>query len=103
MVGDAPSIGKKQATRRELSLGPTCARGGSAIAHSGLALKHRVRKRHPLGGLTADGGSPARMIRFLTSSISGSGTGMADISEAVYGCSGSRYRLSAGATSFILP
>ena len=42
-------------------------------------------KRQPVGGLTGDGTSPLRITRWRRSV--GSGTGMADMSAWVYGCS----------------
>ena len=58
-------------------------RTGSTSAQSSCAAGHRVRKRHPDGGLTALGSSPLIAIFTLVRSTDGSGSGMAAMSPAV--------------------
>ena len=69
--------------------------GRSSAQRVGCAHGQRVWNRQPDGGLAGDGRSPASRIRSRRSSTSGSGTGTADISARVYGCSGSRVELVA--------
>ena len=65
--------------------GATSRRSGQTSAHSFLAMKQRVWKRHPGGGEIGEGISPERTIRSDGASPS---IGTADSSERVYGCSG---------------
>ncbi len=60
------------------------------VAEGVLRHGQRVWNRQPLGGFAGDGRSPVSRIRSRVSSTTGSGTGTADISALVYGCSGSR-------------
>ena len=64
---------------------------------------HRVWKRQPDGGLDGEGRSPVSRMRSRRSSISGSGTGTADMSAIVYGCRGRAYSSSESACSTIAP
>lgn len=59
-----------------------------SVAHFSVANGQRVRKRHPSGGLIADGGSPCSAIDDSPRTYSGSGTGIASINAWVYGWSG---------------
>ena len=66
-------------------------------------MGHRVRKRHPLGGLIGLGTSPIRMILSRFRANSGSGAGTPDSSALVYGWSGSLYRSLVADRSTTLP
>ena len=57
--------------------------GGSIEAHSEMATGQRVRKRQPDGGFAGLGRSPFKMVRWRCASMSGSGTGTADINDLV--------------------
>ncbi len=70
---------------------------GTSCSHRAVASGQRVRKRQPLGGLTAEGSSPPRPPAGLARSRAGSGSGMAWISPAVYGCRGAPVDVLAGA------
>ena len=59
-----------------------------ALGSELIANGHRVRKRQPDGMLVALGRSPVRMIRRRLRCSTGSGTGTADSSAALYGCLG---------------
>lgn len=59
----------------------TSRNGGSSTAHAGSAYRHLVRNRHPDGGFTGLGGSPASMMRCRPRP--GSGVGAADSSASV--------------------
>ena len=61
---------------------------GSSSAQRSCAFGQRVRKRQPLGGSIGDGISPPSTVRRRRAARSGSGTGIAASSAAVYGCAG---------------
>jgi hypothetical protein len=67
------------------------------------ASGQRVRKRQPLGGLSALGGSPCNRCRWRTRSTATSGIGTAEISDRVYGCSGAAKSAADVAISITLP
>ena len=75
--------------------------GGTALAHSSIAIGQRVLKRHPDGGEIGVGTSPFRMMRSLF--IFGSGIGIADNNACVYGWIGRRKSSLVWQTSIILP
>ena len=64
------------------------ARAGRCRTGSSWRHGQRVWNRQPVGGFAGDGRSPVSRIRSRVSSTTGSGTGTADISARVYGCSG---------------
>src|SRR5690606_9772871 len=59
----------------------TSSRGGTTVAHSGVAIGQRVRKTQPLGGSMGEGVSPLSIV--LSRLASGSGTGAAERSACV--------------------
>ena len=63
----------------------------------------RVWNRQPVGGFAGEAGRPASRIRSRVVLDPGSGTGTADISAFVYGCSGSAYSSSEAACSTMPP
>src|SRR6266536_2784692 len=63
--------------------------GGSVVAQMSAAFQHRVRNRHPDGGLIGLGRSPASRIRaFGGAPRATRGSGTAESSACVYGCRG---------------
>src|SRR6202035_5961140 len=65
------------------------------------AIGHLVRTLQPDGGASGLGTSPVRTIRCALRP--GTGSGIAESSATVYGCSGVSKRSLLGATSTILP
>ena len=82
VAGWAPSSPAKwQATLWRL---PICSSGGSTFAQISCANWHRVRNRHPDGGLIGLGTSPSRRIRSRRPPIAACFTsGTADSSACV--------------------
>ena len=70
------------------ALVPALISSGHSSMHLFCALKQRVWKRHPFGGLMGLATSPCSIILFFAMLTSGSGTGIAERSACVYGCSG---------------
>ena len=62
--------------------------GGVVVAQMSVAFQQRVRNRQPDGGLIGLGTSPRSTIRWCRAP--GRGSGMAESSAIVYGCSGCR-------------
>src|SRR5437764_11775583 len=59
------------------------ARGGTISLQASIANGQLVWKRHPDGGLIGEGTSPSKTMRWRDASISGSGTGTAEMSVLV--------------------
>ena len=66
------------------------ASGGTTSLHASIAQGQRVWKRQPCGGFIGEGTSPCKTMRRRVASMTGSGTGTAEMSAFVYGIKGSR-------------
>ena len=82
-------------------VGDTSISSGSELKHFSLTYGHLAAKRQIGFGSIGDVTSPLRTILFMCVWISG--TGIADKSACVYGCSGFLNNSSAGAFPTILP
>src|SRR5574344_1787379 len=72
-------------------------------AQASLAKGHRVLKGHPLGAFSGLGISPLRTTRSFFRADFGSGTGIAERRDTVYGCIGSSKSFSLSASSTTWP
>ena len=77
-----------------------CSAGTSLLQRSS-AYGQRVWNGHPGGASAGSGTSPSRMMRSILAR--GLGTGAADSSASVYGCSGSRKIVSVVPISTMRP
>ena len=78
MLSTFPCPLLERGDRQRSDLGVTSRHSGRFSEQMASARGQRVWKRHPEGGLTGDGTSPFRMMRFRLASITGEGIGTAD-------------------------